>query len=381
MRSLCKGACMFKRTRKQTGQLIETNSSFSLRYYATVNGERKKITIKLAHKSDTIRTRADVEHLIEKELANANGQDGQPAKWSIEDFVEQQYLPWVVNNKAAVTAYSYKRLWEGRWKGHIGKTALTALQTAEITRILTDYAKQGYSARTLSHIKWFLSGVYDFAIAQGVTKENPAFAAKWLHKVARTEKPPEYSLDEVRAMLTALEPVDIRAAVAVALAYFAALRPAEIRGLKWEDYDGEELHISRSVWRQHVGETKTEGSAASVPVIEPLKGMLAKLGEAYGRGGYILQSSKHSPLDLNSLNVRTIAPALKAAGIAWRGFYPGRRGISSLVTDTSKNALNSKGLLRHSNPVTALKYYTRAQKDSIRRALEQIEALATKEVE
>jgi hypothetical protein len=57
-------------------------------------------------------------------------------------------------NKAAVTAYGYKRLGEGRWKDHIGKTALDGLRTAEITRILTDYAKEGYSGRTLSHIKW-----------------------------------------------------------------------------------------------------------------------------------------------------------------------------------------------------------------------------------
>jgi hypothetical protein len=48
------------------------------------------------------------------------------------------------------------------------------------------------------------------------------------------------------------------------------------------------------------------------------------------------------------------------------------------VTDTSKNALNSTGLLRHSNPSTTLKHYTRAQKDSIKAALEQVEALATK---
>jgi integrase len=81
--------------------------------------------------------------------------------------------------------------------------------------------------------------VYDFAIAQGVAKENPVFAARWLRKVARVAKPAEYSLEQIVAMLKALEPVDIRAAVA--LAHFAALRPAEIRGLKWEDYSGDEL--------------------------------------------------------------------------------------------------------------------------------------------
>jgi hypothetical protein len=66
-------------------------------------------------------------------------------------------------------------------------------------------------------------------------------------------------------------------------------------------------------------------------------------------------------------------PAMKRQDrLAW----PCRRGISSLVTDTSKNALNSTGLLRHSTPITALKHYTRAQKDSVNAALEQIEAMA-----
>ncbi len=367
-----------QRTRKQAGQRIESQTAFFLRYYVSTNAGRQKTCVKLADKSDTIKTWADVEHLIIKELAKANGDGQDPVSFSLADFVEQKYLPYVEQNKAAVTAYSYKRLW-ARWKKPLGAVALDNLQTADVTRVLTDVAKAGASGRTLSHLKWFLSGVYVFAIAQGFAKQNPAFDAEWLCKVARPKRQqPQYSLEQVLSMLAILEPIDLRAAAAVALAYFAALRPNEIRGLRWEDYNGEELQVCRTVWRQNVGETKTEDSAASVPVIAPLRGLLEKLAKTYGREGYILQSYKHTPLDLNSLNFRVIAPALKKAGIVWAGFYAGRRGISSLVTDTSKNALNSTGLLRHSNPSTTLKHYTRAQKDSIRAALEHVEELAMK---
>ena len=51
------------------------------------------------------------------------------------------------------------------------------------------------------------------------------------------------------------------------------------------------------------------------------------------------------------------------------------------MTDTSKNALNSTGLLRHSAPITALKHYTRAQKDSIAAAMKTIEEQATELIE
>ena len=95
----------------------------------------------------------------------------------------------------------------------------------------------------------------------------------------------------------------------------------------------------------------------------------------------MLQNGAGKPLSLDSLNMRVITPAMEKAGIEWRGYYPGRRGISSHVTDTSKNALNSTGLLRHSTPITALKHYTRAQKDSVRASVETIEQQAAELIE
>ena len=117
-----------------------------------------------------------------------------------------------------------------------------------------------------------------------------------------------------------------------------------------------------------------------MPVIEPLRGLLERLAVLTGKQGFILQNASHNPLDLDSLNRRVIAPALKKAGIPWAGYYPGRRGINSLVLDTSKNVLNSSGLLRNA-PVTNLKHYTRAQKESIRRALEHVEEMAQRKDE
>jgi integrase len=190
-----------------------------------------------------------------------------------------------------------------------------------------------------------LPGVYEWAIATGILplNANPIRSAvkgqgaKWTVKVVRPKQQTVYQLETVLAMLRILEPLDLRAAVAVALAYFAALRPAEIRGLQWSDYDGEELSIKRGVLRNVVGETKTEDSAATVPVIEPLRSLLEKLREQSAEG-FILQNGSKRPLSLGSLNVRVIAPAMAQAGIEWRGYYPARRGISSKVTDTSKNA-------------------------------------------
>ncbi len=251
-----------------------------MRYYHTAeDGTRKQKAILLAYKSDIYRSWSDVEPLVQAELTNINTET-QPSvsgRTPLSDFIENVYLPWCETNKAAPTANGYKKVWENNWKPFVGDISLTELQTSQVTTVLDKHAHDGKGSRTLSHIKWMLSGVYVYAVAKGIVPRNPVPEATWTIKVARVQKQAEYSLETVVKMLRILEPLDIRAAVAVALAYFAALRPAEIRGLKWEDYDGSELNIKRSVWRSVVGETKTEGSAASVPVIEPLKSLLKKL--------------------------------------------------------------------------------------------------------
>jgi site-specific recombinase XerC len=98
-------------------------------------------------------------------------------------------------------------------------------------------------------------------------------------------------------------------------------------------------------------------------VIEPLRGLLEPF-RAQSTDGFMLQSSSGKPLSLDSLNARVIAPAMKTAGIEWRGYYPGRRGFSSLMTDTSGNILNATGHLGHANPAT-LGHYTKPQRKSI----------------
>jgi integrase len=48
----------------------------------------------------------------------------------------------------------------------------------------------------------------------------------------------------------------------------------EIRGLKWQDYDGESLSVNRSVWRTQITAPKTEASGDEVPVVTPLRVIL-----------------------------------------------------------------------------------------------------------
>lgn len=46
------------------------------------------------------------------------------------------------------------------------------------------------------------------------------------------------------------------AATIVAVAAFTGVRKGELRGLLWENYDGEQVLISQSFWRSHLLEPK-----------------------------------------------------------------------------------------------------------------------------
>jgi hypothetical protein len=163
--------------RKQKGQRIETATAFCLRHYK--DGKQNFIT--LAHKGGLYRSWNDVEPLIENVLSEVN--DGRTVitpHQTLADFVENIYLKWCHENKAAPTANAYERIWHRYWKPHVGGIALTNLQTAEVTAVLTSLAKNGKGSRTLSHIKWMLSVVYQYAIASRIVPKNPVPDAKWL---------------------------------------------------------------------------------------------------------------------------------------------------------------------------------------------------------
>jgi integrase len=73
-----------------------------------------------------------------------------------------------------------------------------------------------------------------------------------------------------------------QARAAVALMFFAGLRPGEARGARWEDFGGKKLVVRQSVWNTYTTSPKTESSIKPVPIIEPLNSILAELRMADG---------------------------------------------------------------------------------------------------
>ena len=215
--------------------------------------------------------------------------------------------------------------------------------------------------------------------------------------------PPEEThattIDEVLAVLDLLKKSgEERARAAVALMFFAGLRPGEARGARWEDYDGKRLFVRRSVWRVWTTGPKTESSAKPVPIIEPLSGILRELQSGDGNpiSGPILRGPSGKPLDLDDLAERVVKPTLKRCALCkqaasghddadhefdldrtlptWHGWYALRRGVATALASVA-DSLAAKGLLRHASLSTTERHYIKDVPESTLGAMKPLEAL------
>ena len=158
---------------------------------------------------------------------------------------------------------------------------------------------------TLKQLKGLLSSIFRHAKQGGVLDgENPAKDARIPRKAAASRPTHAYSVEEVMAMLDAL---DGTARTAVALMYFCGLRPGEALAAKWEDYDGKRLKIRASMWRKHRTDPKTPESVATQIVPETLADILA---ESRRESGYVLTSPLGRFVDLHNMSTRVVRPAL-----------------------------------------------------------------------
>lgn len=205
-----------------------------------------------------------------------------------------------------------------------------------------------------------------------------------------------YGLREVETMLAVLpEP----AATVCAMAAFAGLRRSELRGVRWEDYDGDQVMVMRSVWEGFTNEPKTKRSKAPVPVIPRLQTILAAHRLACGNptSGPMFANGLGKPANLNNTLNREILPVLNRCGICresklshagesshkyerdgslptWHGFHSFRRGLASTLYGLGVDDLMIQQILRHQDVNVTRKRYIKTTTEQSVSAMAKLEA-------
>jgi integrase len=366
----------------QRGQVFRRNGSWYVRYYQNEFQEgqpvRRRVCSRLARYSDEYRSKKDVLPLVDDLLFPVNSGAAQPeSSLTLAEFIDKRFFPAREKKLRPATVKGYRDNFKFHVKDGVGAIRMRDFHTKDAQHFFDAMAQKTplLSHQTLLRVKAFLSAVFTYARQEDVLRTaNPLQGVK---VEGRRYKPARiaYALEDIYAMLAVL---DEPAKTIVTVAAFTGLRASEIRGLRWEDYSGDEIRVLRSVWRTKVGPTKTEESGENpVPIIPILRRALDAHRKLHPGDGYIFAGDKKAaPLNLDNLSRRILSPALNGGWKGWHGF---RRGLGTNLYRLGVPPKVIQEILRHADVSTTQTHYIVVDRTETKNAMRQLEKAVGKE--
>lgn len=356
----------------QKGSIVRVGNCWMLRYYEPVveNGRviKKQKTKKLTPKSNSEK---DVRAAADLILAPINAQATQPeSRLELGTFLEHVFLPYVKEKKRPSTYISYRQCWY-LLGSHTNGLELREVRTSDIDKLLSAATGDKQRAHTTHrNLKNFLSSAFRVAIRKDFITSNPVRYAEIPRGLPAGPKQ-NYSLEEIQKMMAVL-PEPGRTIVIVAA--FTGLRKQEIKGLRWEDFKGDELHVQRSVFGRHVQETKTLASKAPVPVLPIVRQALEEHKKRTPDVGFIFAGNqRHKPLRVENLLRREMHPVLDKNHIPWKGWHAFRRGLGTNLNALGVDPKTIQAILRHSELSTTMEIYVQPVPKESHAAMKKLE--------
>jgi integrase len=349
----------------QKGRIEKRHGAWHIRYR---DSSGKQVSRKLADYCDQYRSKRDVQALADQFLEPLNAGRVGSGPLTLQQFVDTVYFPYVAEKKRPSTVRGYRNLYNAQIAGRIGGLRLGTFRTVDGQNILdAAESETELSHRSLTHIKNLLSGIFTVARRKGMLDSPNPMDDTEIPDGNPSGKTHKYSLEEVEKMIAALDGV---ARVAVVVAAWTGLSLAELRGLKWEDVNGDVLTVRRTVWQRVVGETKTEARQASVHLLPQVRDALKEHRKTNPETIWVFEGPRVFPLDLAGLGAQRIKNALKGTGVEWHGFHALRRGLGTRLFNNGVPIETVSRILRHGSVHVTRAHYVDVLDATVVNALE-----------
>lgn len=289
--------------------------------------------------------------------------------------VAAHYKKHELPRKAYATIVSYTDFLDTRIVPKWGDSALSVIKSIEVENWLNDLLREDgepTAPATRAKIRNVMSALYAHAIRYGWTMHNPITAVRTSSQ--RLRDPEFLSPKELQALLRELQP---RERTMVLLDASTGLRRSELMALRWGDIDFEALtiNVTKSIFRNVVGKTKTPGSKKPVALHSIVAGEL-KLWRAESPyrsdSDYLFPSIRKNglqPLTPDMILKRHIRPVLAEVGVKKRiGWHSFRHGLGTMLRQVKVDVKVAQEVLRHSNPSVTMGLYQQAVTDEKRDA-------------
>lgn len=343
--------------------LYAKHGAWHYRYYERALGTDGKLTncrktVKLASLEEcpTVASVVEIYHAVAGKAVKDNSRLVSTA--TLAQFWHQEFMPWIAGTKKPSTVKTYRDTWSRHFETTLGAIRLRDFRKRDAISALEVMAYQkGLVHSTIHQGRTLLGSIFKRACVLELVEHNPIrdFETPRAENNSR-HKGEAYTGEEVEAILRVLAG---RARVIAAILAYTGIRPQELAGLDWADYDGDWLHIRRAVWQGKVVDVKTEESAASIPVVEPLREILDAYKATVTAIGWLICGETAQPINLGNVARREVRPVLKKYGIQWKTWYGFRRGAATILADDLNLSEDEvRAILRHApGSTTARDHY------------------------
>lgn len=293
------------------------------------------------------------------------------------DQLAVHYQQVELPSKAYSTQEGYKNYLALHVLPKWGQHTLSSIKAVEVEawlRGLKTTKGKPASPGTKTKIRNLMSALYSHAIRHEWSSRNPISSVRTSSKRLRT--PDVLGTEEFQALIPELPH---RARVIVLLDGSTGLRRGEVIALRWRDIDFEscQANVTRSIWRNVEGDTKTEVSKKPVPlpplVVEELK-QWREASLYKSENDFLFPSIRKNgkqAISPDSVLKREIRPALEKICVTKRvGYHTFRHTLATLLGSLEVNIKTTQELLRHANPNITMKIYQQAVSKEKRAAQE-----------
>jgi integrase len=339
------------------------------------DGERRCKT--LARHSQL--TKSEAEAVLSGILREMNSVGTRMARsvFTFEQFTKEVYLPFCRRSWKESTAGTSEQIIGSHLVPEFGASLLHSIRREELQDFL-DRKALNLSESVVSHLRWFLNGIFKLAQSDGLVLSNPASELRIPRKCqpGRAMRP----LTE-KEVAKYLELFSLREKLIARLAIFEGLRPGEILALRWKALAEDIIRVEERVYKR-VFNTPKNGKKREGGISDGTLNLLrewAELAQDPSPDGFVFPSENlRTPLSPDNLWRRHMQPKLATIGMEWATFQVLRKTNASLSQKAGVDPKVSSDQRGHGLGVS-MEVYTSSDIEQKRAAVRKLEAAVLRE--
>jgi integrase len=260
----------------------------------------------------------------------------------------------------------------------IGQQSPREVTMTSLQLLLNKMAEDGYRKSAVGKVRTYLKACFEYAADEDLIQKSPARKLA-MPNIRKKSSERFLSVNELRALLAQSSP---REHLVLRILAVCGLRPAEVLVLRIEDFEGAQLRIDealkeRQKGEDRIGDTKTAESDNYVPVPPhlgcELEAWISLHPDRDNPRAFLFPNSRGSAFGVGNYLKRHLKPLAEKAGVQ-NVTHQAFRRTSSTHMQNHATVKDMQRHLRHTDPQTTLKHYTKVIPESLRTAIAALDA-------